>query len=160
MIDRKSLPFYALILAALVWPSVAAAVQPGVLTASATAKPERIRPQGSTQITVIALDGFKQPIPAASVKITADTGWFGETNRTTVFGFTGKDGVFQAVWHANQQTKPGTQPFEVTASKNGYVSKYPQTATAKVTVEDSSSTGDAQPQDGSGEPTESPEQER
>ena len=138
MRNRKFLPILVLSLAGLAWPLSIAALQPGVLKAQASVKPERIMLEGKAQITIATVDGFQQPIPVASIKITTDTGYFEASNQNTVFGFTDKEGVFQAIWHANQRTKPGNQQFEVTAGKNGYVSKYPLTATAKVVVQDPS----------------------
>lgn len=154
MLKRKFLAFLVLGLAALVWPlSISAFQPPGVLKAKAIVKPERILPEGKTQITLVAVDGFQQPIPAASVKISIDTGYFDGSNQTKVFGFTDKLGVFKTVWHANLQTKPGTQQFEATVSKNGYLSKYPLTAAASVVVVDLSNPDAADVEPG-GEPNE------
>ena len=148
MFKPKPLLCLVLGLAGLAWALSAAAFQTGVLRAKASVSPERIAPQGKTQLSIQTSDGFQQPIPLASIKISADTGYFEASNQTTVFGYTDKDGVFQAVWHANLQTKPGTQRFEVTATKNGYLSKTPLTAAAKVVVEDLANPADTgDPQD-------------
>jgi hypothetical protein len=106
----------------------------GVLAAQASVEPEHIAPGATTQVTVKVSDGMRQPIASASVKISAGTGYFESSNQNTAFGFTGKDGVFQTVWHGNLQTNPGPQLFEITAGKNGYIGKYPVTATATVKV--------------------------
>lgn len=135
---NRTFPAFIIGLVVLAWPLSSPALQTGVLTAKAIAAPKRILPEGKTKITVTALDGFQQPVAGVSVKIVIDTGYFEQTNRPAVFGFTDKLGQFQAVWHANLQTKPGSQEFAVTATKSGYVSKYPLTASAKVEVVDPS----------------------
>ena len=135
MLARKLTPL-VFSLAALAWPWSIAAVPMGVLTAQASAKPARIEPGGKAVIRILANDGFQQPIASASIKISTDTGYFEASNQNVVLGFTDKYGVFQAAWHSNLQTPVGLQTFEITANKNGYIAKYPVTATAQVTVTD------------------------
>jgi hypothetical protein len=122
--------------AGLAWS--AAAYPFGVLTAQAEAEPAKIELGGQAEIRVAVNDGFGKPIAQASVKISTDSGWFEASNQNQVTGFTDRDGAFQAVWHSNRQTLVGHQSFAVAVIKNGYVGKYPITATAKLTVGDPS----------------------
>lgn len=108
----------------------------GVLTAQAGINPAHIQPQGETQITVTAYDGFQKPIPQALVKITTEGGSFSASHQASVVGYTDENGHFLAIWHGNLQSQPGVQEFAITTTKNGYVGKFPLTTSAKVTLDD------------------------
>ncbi len=118
------------------WPLSIHSLPLGVLKAKASVDPERIPQGGKTEITVVTEDGFHKPISEASVKITIDSGYFEASGQTTVLGYTDKDGIFKAVWFSNLKTEDGIQTFNISASKNGYASQYPVTASANLIVGD------------------------
>lgn len=124
----------SLILLCLAWPPAPGAYPFGVLSAKAVAEPAQIPPGGKAEVAVTVSDGFQRPIPLASIRISAASGYFEASNQGTALGHTDKDGVFRVVWHSNPQTGSGPQVFEVAASKNGYVGQYPVSARAVVDV--------------------------
>ena len=134
-------PLIMLCVAILVWPLPGVALPFGVIKAKASVEPEQIALGEKTQVTVKVSDGFDKPILAASIKISTATGYFETSNQNIALGSTDKEGVFQAVWHSNLRTELGPQVFEITATKNGYVGKYPVTETVTVRVGDQSQEG-------------------
>jgi hypothetical protein len=135
---KQTLTLVCLGLAAFASPLTSLAFQPGVLSAKASAAPERIAIGEQTLVSVRVSDGFQKPIALASIKINTGSGYFESSNQKTVVGFTDKDGLYQMVWHSNLQTKPGILLFEISATKNGYIGKYPVSATTAVAVGDTS----------------------
>jgi len=134
MFARRLPLLFALGLAGLAWPLLATAYQFGVMNAKARAEPAQIEPGGNARISVVANDGLQKPVASATVTISAATGYFEASNENVVIGYTDQDGAFQTVWHSNLQTPSGAQTFQVTTVKNGYISKFPVTATTQVIV--------------------------
>ena len=99
MLARHTAPLVFLSLAALAaWPGAIAAPAFGVLKAKASAEPAQIEAGGKTLITVSAHDGLQQPIAAATVTISAASGYFDASGQDVVIGYTDPAGVFQAAW--------------------------------------------------------------
>jgi hypothetical protein len=105
----------------------------GVLAVSAKVVPERISPGDKATLSIESRDGFQRPLSGVMVKITADTGYFESNHGKTVQGITNESGVFNALWQSDSRTAIGPQEFNVLASRNGYIGRYP--ITTKVFIE-------------------------